>query len=114
MRIARSEHNRVGAGERRRDEYRRLVDDPAHEVRDERDVKTRRIPDRRTLRHAEPEQIYCVDGVGSRESVDIVTPLVGPRRGVNSMDQEHRWTFATLGESDASVPPIEAALLSAD
>ena len=55
MRIARSEHDRVGAGERRRDENRRLVDDATHEIRDEGYVETRRVSNRRSLRHAEAQ-----------------------------------------------------------
>src|SRR5438105_13241483 len=114
MRIARREHDRIGSGQRRCNQNGRIVDDPAYEIRDKRDVKPRRISDRGAFGHPEAKQVQCIDRVGSRESVDIVTLLVGPRSSVDSMDQKDRWAFATLGESDASVAPIEATLFSAD
>src|SRR5438876_10726399 len=114
MRITRGENDRISAGERRRCQNRWLVDHPAHEIRNERDVQTSRVSDRRAIRHSETEQIDGVNGVRAREGVDVVSPLVRPGGSVNAVDQENGWPAATLGEGDSPVAPFKPALFASD
>ena len=114
MGIARGQNDRVCAGERRGYENRWLVDHPAHEIRNERNVETCRVSDRGAIRHSETEQIDGVNGIRSRECVDVVSPFVRPRGSVNAVQQENGWAAAALGEGDPPVAPFKPALFASD
>src|SRR5438876_2492807 len=114
MGIARGQNDRVCAGERRGYENRWLVDHPAHEIRNERNVETCRVSDRGAIRHSETEQIDGVNGIRTRECVDVVSPFVRPGGSVNAVQQENGWAAAALGEGDSPVAPFKPALFASD
>src|SRR5438128_927313 len=114
MRITRGENDRISAGERRCYQNCWLVDHPAHEIRNERNVQTSGVSDRWTIRHSETEQIDGVNSVRPRERVDVVSPFVGPGGSVNAVDQENGWAAATLGEGDSPVAPFKTTLFASD